>query len=99
MSLAPRAPVASLDDVDDERNKTVKKVDHPNVASVHEVIDVTSDDALLIVMELCRGGPIMKIKDGEQVEPYSEKKTRDIFRQLTLGEEGLLHFDATGRGY
>ena len=25
----------------------MKKVDHPNLASVHEVIDVTSDDALL----------------------------------------------------
>lgn len=25
----------------------MKKVDHPNIASVHEVIDVTSDDALL----------------------------------------------------
>lgn len=28
----------------------------------------------------------MKLKDGERVEPYSEEKTRDIFRQLTLGK-------------
>lgn len=75
----------------------MKKVDHPNVASVHEVIDVTSDDALLIVMELCRGGPIMKLKDGEKVEPYSEDKTRDIFRQLTLGLAYLHHNEIVHR--
>jgi len=28
----------------------------------------------------------MKLTDGEQIEPYSEEKTRDIFRQLLLGE-------------
>jgi hypothetical protein len=32
----------------------MKKVDHPNVASVHEVIDVTSDDALLSKLHLFR---------------------------------------------
>ncbi|GAA6059844.1 hypothetical protein JCM10212_003756 [Sporobolomyces blumeae] len=74
----------------------MKKVDHPNIASVHEVIDVTSDDALLI-MELCRGGPIMKIKDGEHVEPYSEDKARDIFRQLTLGIAYLHHNEIVHR--
>ncbi|GAA5936144.1 serine/threonine-protein kinase [Sporobolomyces koalae] len=74
----------------------MKKVDHPNIASVHEVIDVTSDDALLI-MELCRGGPIMKLRDGEHVEPYSEDKTRDIFRQLTLGIAYLHHNEIVHR--
>ncbi|GAA5946566.1 hypothetical protein JCM3765_000298 [Sporobolomyces pararoseus] len=74
----------------------MKKVDHPNIASVHEVIDVTSDDALLM-MELCRGGPIMKLKDGERVEPYSEEKTRDIFRQLTLGLAYLHHNEIVHR--
>lgn len=28
----------------------------------------------------------MKLTDGEQIEPYTEEKTRDIFRQLLLGE-------------
>lgn len=113
----------------------MKKVDHPNLASVHEVIDVTSDDALLskfsvlrepslsrtfmltlvpdqqsvrplkawesnhddkadafmarTVMELCHGGPILKIKDGEDATPYSEEEARQIFRQLVLGKRGL----------
>ncbi|GAA6017926.1 hypothetical protein JCM11491_001221 [Sporobolomyces phaffii] len=75
----------------------MKKVDHPNIASVHEVIDVTSDDALLIVMELCRGGPIMKLKDGEKVDPYPEDKVRDIFRQLTLGIAYLHHNEIVHR--
>ncbi|GAA6004737.1 uncharacterized protein JCM10292_002497 [Rhodotorula paludigena] len=68
----------------------MKKVDHPNVASIHEVIDVTSDDALLI-MELCHGGPILKLKEDEEAEPYSEDKARDIFRQLVLGIAYLHH--------
>ncbi|BGP46731.1 hypothetical protein JCM10450v2_002579 [Rhodotorula kratochvilovae] len=68
----------------------MKKVDHPNLASVHEVIDVTSDDALLI-MELCHGGPILKVRDGEQVTPFSEEEARNIFRQLVLGIAYLHH--------
>ncbi|KWU42126.1 kinase-like protein, partial [Rhodotorula sp. JG-1b] len=68
----------------------MKKVDHPNLASVHEVIDVTSDDALLM-MELCHGGPILKIKDGQDATPYSEEEARQIFRQLVLGIAYLHH--------
>jgi len=36
-------------------------------------------------MELCDGGPILKVRDGEQVTPYSEDEARNIFRQLVLG--------------
>ncbi|KAM0788111.1 hypothetical protein ACM66B_001278 [Microbotryomycetes sp. NB124-2] len=69
----------------------MKKVTHPNIASVHEVIDVTSDDALLIVMELCAGGPILKIAEGEQVEPLSKEQARAVFRQMLLGIAYLHH--------
>ncbi|KAK4048575.1 hypothetical protein OIO90_005745 [Microbotryomycetes sp. JL221] len=69
----------------------MKKVNHPNIAAVHEVIDVTSDDALLIVMELCAGGPILKIAEGEQVTPLHEEQVRNVFRQLLLGIAYLHH--------
>ncbi|ORY82412.1 kinase-like domain-containing protein [Leucosporidium creatinivorum] len=69
----------------------MKKVDHPNIASVHEVIDVTSDDALLIVLELCAGGPILRISQGEQVEPMKEERAREVMRQLILGIAYLHH--------
>lgn len=36
-------------------------------------------------MELCEGGPILKLKDGEEVKPYTEEEARLIFRQLVLG--------------
>ena len=45
------------------------------------------------VMELCHGGPIMKIKDGEDATPYSEEEARQIFRQLVLGTTGLAAHD------
>ena len=41
------------------------------------------------VMELCHGGPILKIKDGQDATPYSEEEARQIFRQLVLGKRGL----------
>ncbi|KAK4047575.1 hypothetical protein OIV83_005362 [Microbotryomycetes sp. JL201] len=69
----------------------MKKVSHPNIASVHEVIDVTSDDALLIVMELCAGGPILKIAEGEQVAPLPNEQARAVFRQMLLGIAYLHH--------
>lgn len=63
------------------------------MASVHEVIDVTSEDALLIVMELCGGGPIMKMYQGEAVTPMDEERARGVFRQLVLGL-AYLHYNS-----
>ncbi|GAA5821327.1 hypothetical protein JCM11251_004573 [Rhodosporidiobolus azoricus] len=87
-----RDPDSGPDNLDLVRTEVaiMKKVDHPNLASVHEVIDVTSDDALLI-MELCEGGPILKLKDGDEVKPYTEEEARNIFRQLVLGIAYLHH--------
>ena len=60
---------------------------------MHEVIDVTSEDALLIVMELCGGGPIMKMNQGVTVDRMDEDRARSVFRQLVLGLS-YLHFNS-----
>lgn len=57
------------------------------------MIDVTSEDALLIVMELCGGGPIMKMIQGDTVTPMDEDRARGVFRQLVLGL-AYLHFNS-----
>ena len=57
------------------------------------MIDVTSEDALLIVMELCGGGPIMKMIQGHTVPAMDEDRTRSVFRQLVLGL-GYLHYNS-----
>lgn len=69
----------------------MKKLNHPNLATVHEVIDVTSDDALLVVMELCAGGPITKVSLESTAEPIPEEKARHIFGQLVMGLAYLHH--------
>ncbi|KAM0754368.1 kinase-like protein [Meredithblackwellia eburnea MCA 4105] len=69
----------------------MKKVNHPNVASVHEVIDVTSTDALLVVMELCAGGPITQVSLESQSAPMEEDRARFIFGQMLMGIAYLHH--------
>lgn len=62
----------------------LKKLNHPAICSIHEVIDINSDegnDSIMIVMELCPGGTIDKAYDV----PMQEEIARGIFRQLTLG--------------
>ncbi|SCV71270.1 BQ2448_2858 [Microbotryum intermedium] len=69
----------------------MKKIKHPCIATIHEVLDVTSDDALLIVMELCAGGPILRIEAGKQTEPMPLDEARRVFQQLVLGVAYLHH--------
>ncbi|KDE04751.1 CAMKK protein kinase [Microbotryum lychnidis-dioicae p1A1 Lamole] len=69
----------------------MKKVKHPCIATIHEVLDVTSDDALLIVMELCAGGPIMRIEAGKKTDPMPLDEARRVFQQLVLGVAYLHH--------
>lgn len=67
----------------------MKKLDHPNIAKIREVVDVTSeegDDNLVMVMELCKGGPIFHLGPDRVGEPLEEATARDIFRQMMLGE-------------
>lgn len=64
--------------------------DSPPLQSVRSILGpvrsrALADGVLFAVMELCDGGPILKVRDGEQVTPYSEDEARNIFRQLVLG--------------
>ena len=79
----------------------MKKLDHPNIAAIYEVIDVSGEeddeesDTLVVVMELCRGGPICAVTSGagEPGESHGmdEERARKIFRQIILGDQ---HFFA-----
>lgn len=80
----------------------LKKVSHPSICKIHEVIDVSSDnsDVLIVVMELCAGGPVFKIK-GSQYDPSLTTTTtalhtaggslsRDMGQKKVQEEDGLL---------
>lgn len=65
----------------------MKKLNHPNLVQLIEVLDDPEEDPLYIVLEMCRKGVVMKIGLGEQARPYTEHTCRTWFRDLILGIE------------
>lgn len=65
----------------------MKKLNHPNLAQLIEVLDDPDEDSLYIVMEMCKKGVIMKVGLGEQATPYPDEECRFWFRDLILGIE------------
>ncbi|KAG5682200.1 hypothetical protein PVAND_011567 [Polypedilum vanderplanki] len=64
----------------------LKKLDHPNVVRLIEVLDDPIEDALYMVFELISYGEVLKIPTNT---PLSEERAWLIFRQVILGVEYL----------
>ncbi|PSR93940.1 kinase-like domain-containing protein [Coniella lustricola] len=76
----------------------MKKLNHPNLVSLIEVLDDPEEDSLYMVLEMCKKGVIMKVGLGESAKPYDEEECRCWFRDLILGIEylhaqGVVHRD------
>ncbi|GAM83527.1 hypothetical protein ANO11243_015150 [Dothideomycetidae sp. 11243] len=76
----------------------MKKLDHPNLVSLIEVLDDPHEDSLYMVLEMCKKGVVMKIGLGDKKDPYDEETCRYWFRDLLLGLEylhaqGIIHRD------
>ncbi|CAN8096313.1 unnamed protein product [Discula destructiva] len=76
----------------------MKKLNHPNLVSLIEVLDDPEEDSLYMVLEMCNKGVIMKVGLEEEATPYSEEQCRCWFRDLILGIEylhaqGVVHRD------
>lgn len=65
----------------------MKKLDHPNLVSLIEVLDDPEEDSLYMVLEMCKKGVIMKVGLGEKSDPYDLESCRCWFRDLILGIE------------
>lgn len=65
----------------------LKKVDHPNVVSLFEVLDDPSEDNLYLVFELMDRGEVMAVPGP----PLSEQDARKYFIDVVLGIE-YLHY-------
>lgn len=65
----------------------MKKLDHPNLVSLIEVLDNPEEDSLYMVLEMCKKGVVMKVGLDENVTPYEEETCRYWFRDLILGIE------------
>lgn len=76
----------------------MKKLNHPNLVSLFEVLDDPTEDSLYMVLEMCKKGVVMKIGMDEQADPYNTESCRCWFRDLILGIEylhaqGVVHRD------
>jgi [calcium/calmodulin-dependent protein kinase] kinase len=65
----------------------MKKLNHPNLVQLIEVLDDPEEDTLYMVMEMCKKGVVMKVGLGESATPYPEETCRYWFRDLILGIE------------
>lgn len=63
----------------------LKKVDHPNVVSLNEVLDDPSEDNLYLVFELMNGGEVMEVPGPA----LSEQEAKKYFIDVVLGIEYL----------
>jgi len=76
----------------------MKKLNHPNLVSLIEVLDDPSEDSLYMVMEMCKKGVVMKVCLEVRADPYPDDTCRCWFRDLILGIEylhaqGVVHRD------
>lgn len=76
----------------------MKKLNHPNIVSLVEVLDDPTEDSLYMVMEYCKKGVVMRVNLGQRADPYPEDTCRCWFRDLILGIEylhaqGIVHRD------
>lgn len=69
----------------------MKKLDHPNLVTLYEVLDDPRSESLILVLEWCAKGTIMPAEeeyDGK-AKSISEMQSRLYFRDLILGVEYL----------
>ncbi|KAH7357450.1 kinase-like domain-containing protein [Pyrenochaeta sp. MPI-SDFR-AT-0127] len=76
----------------------MKKLHHPNLVTLIEVLDDPEEDSLYMVMEMCKKGVVMQVGLEERADPYSEEQCRCWFRDMILGLEylhaqGIIHRD------
>jgi len=64
----------------------MKKLNHPNILKLFEVLDDPTGDSLYMVFELC-DKPVMDIGMEHDTEPYTEAQARSIFGEAVLGLE------------
>ncbi|KAK8048361.1 CAMKK/CAMKK-META protein kinase [Apiospora phragmitis] len=76
----------------------MKKLNHPNLVQLIEVLDDPEEDSLWMVLEMCKKGVVMKVGLDDGADPYPEEQCRHWFRDLILGIEylhaqGVIHRD------
>jgi [calcium/calmodulin-dependent protein kinase] kinase len=77
----------------------MKKLNHPNLVTLIEVLDDPEEDSLYMVMEMCKKGVVMQVGLEERADPYSEEQCRCWFRDMILGLEYRMSQPISATGY
>ncbi|KAI9019619.1 kinase-like domain-containing protein [Phycomyces nitens] len=75
----------------------LKKLNHPHVVKLFEVLDDPNDDSLYMVFEMAHKGVLMKVDVDQVAKPYSNSEARRYFREMVLGIEYLHNNDIVHR--
>jgi len=75
----------------------MKKLNHPNLVQLIEVLDDPEEDSLYMVLEMCKKGVVMKVGLHEPAKPYPQENCRYWFRDLILGIEYCKYRNLTQR--
>ncbi|KAG2202363.1 kinase-like domain-containing protein [Mucor mucedo] len=67
----------------------LKKLNHPHIVRLFEVLDDPSGDSLYMVFEMMHKGVLMEIEVDEVAKPYSDDMARRYFKEMMLGIEYL----------
>ncbi|GAB0091652.1 calcium/calmodulin-dependent protein kinase kinase 1 [Sergentomyia squamirostris] len=88
--LLPRGPRKTTSPLDRVYKEiaVLKKLDHPNVVKLIEVLDDPLEDSLYLVFELVQQGEVLSIPTDQ---PMSEERCWSVFRDTVLGLE-YLHY-------
>jgi [calcium/calmodulin-dependent protein kinase] kinase len=65
----------------------MKKLNHPNLVGLIEVLDDPEEDSLYMVLEMCKKGVVMRVGLNDKADPYDAEHCRHWFRDLILGIE------------
>jgi serine/threonine protein kinase len=78
--------LASTNSIDLIRSELaiLKKLSHPNVIRLYQVLDDPDCDSIYMVLEMMKKGPLMDMRNPT---PLSEQDARFYFRQIILGIE------------
>lgn len=76
----------------------MKKLHHPNVVQLYEVLDDPDGEAIYMVFEYCPDGPVCQVTPNEESPRLPEDVARSYFRQVLSGvdflhENGIVHRD------
>ena len=83
LSVLPRSETAWTADAIEHEVALMRRLDHPNVVRVYDLVRASGSDRLFIIMELCRGNLPHHRSPHRQEEPSLKHRTAALDSKLS----------------